>query len=121
MSLLAQQLKKIANVQAPIRSKEKASILFDGKQAADMDRESLWTLAQTALGQLKKLHPSFAQCESLFSEGLKDQDRMLLTPEENTKIDALVSLFLRLVSPWLLQSPALHCIEWLIRRFKYFF
>ncbi|KAI8907177.1 armadillo-type protein [Gorgonomyces haynaldii] len=76
-------------------------------------------MAKTSLQELSKQYPQLLDFEAhLFSDRLKDQDRMMYTQEESKRINEHIALFLQHISPLILQTNALHLMEWLIRRFK---
>ena len=118
MSLLAQQLQRIAGERPPISSKAKASILFNGKHAADVDRESIFILATTAFETLTKKNPQLQNFASLFADNIKENDRIFLNKEENAALDKSLHKFLMVISPHLLKTQALHLLEWMIRRYQ---
>lgn len=77
-SSLAAQLKQIAGPRVPGIAKGKASLLFDKKQAADIDVDTLYSIGQTALADLSTQNPAFKDFEeTLFSDRLKSFDRTL--------------------------------------------
>lgn len=55
----------------------------------------------------------------LFSYQSKELDRELVGQEENKRINASISLYLRLLSGYLESHSALKTMEYLIRRYKY--
>lgn len=57
----------------------------------------------------------------LFSHKSKEVDRELLGKEENARIDASISSYLRLLSGYLQFRASLETLEYLIRRYKYVF
>ena len=78
MSNLLRQLNELKQNKATIPLKERASVLFDGKQAAGIDRETILSLALKAFQHLSIQEPKLKDFESLFSYGTKDNDRMHL-------------------------------------------
>ncbi|KAF9915291.1 HEAT repeat-containing protein 1 [Lobosporangium transversale] len=123
MSSLAQQLKRIgttdANKGSEKSAKHRASFLFDSKQAADYDIDTIFSIGANGIAELKQLDPKFAPFEqTLFGESMKSVDRVLQTKEDNAKLDESISLFLRQLSPYFLLKPAGKALEWLIRRFR---
>lgn len=118
-SLLAQQLAKIAGPKVNFGSKAKASLIFDFKEAAEIDKTTLWVMSNSAFQALVQQQPSLRQfSDSLFSEASKDQNRMKMTNDESDRIDVLIQSFLQQISPMFLQTEALHLMEWLISRFQ---
>ncbi|KAF9103403.1 HEAT repeat-containing protein 1 [Mortierella sp. AM989] len=123
MSSLAQQLKRIgtadANRGSEKAAKHRASFLFDSKQAADYDIDTIFSIGANGIAELKQLDPKFQSFEkTLFAESMKSVDRVLQTKEDNAKLDESITLFLRQLSPYFLLKPAGKALEWLIRRFR---
>jgi hypothetical protein len=115
---LEQQLLNLQS-KSIISSKKKPSLLFDVKQAADIDRETIFIVSFKALEELEAQEPRFAQFkQNLFSNASKDNDRNLMTKIQNQQINEQISLFLRYLSPFYLQSQSFKVLEWLIRRFE---
>ncbi|KAJ2853388.1 snoRNA-binding rRNA-processing protein utp10, partial [Coemansia erecta] len=122
-SSLASQLYQMRNVDRIISTeraqKIKASFLFDGRQAADMDNQTIFDIGRDGLEELRKTNHKFdLYASTLFSEAVKDLDRVLQTKEENKKLDESIRSFLFLLAPHFLTKPAGKAIEWLIRRFR---
>ncbi|KAI1320098.1 HEAT repeat-containing protein 1 [Mortierella claussenii] len=123
MSSLAQQLKRIgtadANKGSEKAARHRASFLFDSKQAADYDIDTIFSIGANGIAELKQLDEKFAPFEqTLFSESMKSVDRVLQTNEDNAKLDESIALFLRQLSPYFLLKPSGKALEWLIRRFR---
>ncbi|KAF9190434.1 HEAT repeat-containing protein 1 [Haplosporangium sp. Z 767] len=120
---LARQLKKIGTADATRGSekaaKHRASFLFDSRQAADYDIDTIYSIGVNGIAELRQLDPKFAPFEqTLFSESMKNVDRVLQTQEDNAKLDESITLFLRQLSPYFLLKPSGKALEWLIRRFR---
>ncbi|KAF9617505.1 hypothetical protein IFM89_036709 [Coptis chinensis] len=97
----------------------KPSIIFDPKEAADIDLDTILTLSLTGLEALVQIDNSFGSYKnSLFSSRSRDTDRELLGVEENNKINDSISSYLRLLSGHLQLHSALNTVEYLIRRYK---
>lgn len=97
----------------------RASFLFDGKQAADMDSQTILDIGQDGLQELRQMNRGFDQyADTLFSDAVKDMDRMLQNKEENAKLDSTIRSFLFQMAPYFLTKPAGKALEWLIRRFR---
>jgi hypothetical protein len=111
-SALAKQLEKLANNTVP--KKEKASLVFSGKEAADIDAETIRIMALNAFQKLSDKNPAFIQ----FAFVTENIDRMTMTDAENSKLSKRIDLFLSHLSPYCLEAQ--HVLEWLIRRFKSF-
>jgi hypothetical protein len=82
MSSLAQQLKKIgtadANRGSEKAAKHRASFLFDSKQAADYDIDTIYSIGVNGITELRGLDSKFAAFDkTLFSESMKSVDRVL--------------------------------------------
>jgi U3 small nucleolar RNA-associated protein 10 len=82
MSSLANQLKRIGTADATKGSeraaKYRASFLFDAKQAADYDIDTIFSIGVNGAAELRLLDESFAPFEkTLFSESMKSVDRAL--------------------------------------------
>ncbi|ORX53545.1 hypothetical protein DM01DRAFT_1322487 [Hesseltinella vesiculosa] len=123
MSLsLKQQLKKLGtadlkNVSEGSR-KYKASFLFTAKEAAEQDLETIFSIARNGFMELLNVDPAFSSFETaLFSENSKSIDRVLMSKQDNEKLDQTIASFLCQLSPYFLLNPAGKVLEWLIRRF----
>lgn len=102
-----------------LTSKEKASLLFDPKEAAEIDLDTILSLGRNGLKELVSLEPRFEEFEdSLFSQGCKDFERSVQTVDVLNKLDSTLCTFLRRVSPYFLLKPAHKCLEWLVRQFR---
>ncbi|ROL40980.1 HEAT repeat-containing protein 1 [Anabarilius grahami] len=121
MTSLAHQLKRLAlpqNDSNLLSRREVASVLFDPKDAATMDRSTFYALGCTGLEELMGIDPAFSEFqETLFSQASLTLERSVQSKEVNKKLDKSISLFLTRLSPYFLLKPALKCIEWLIHRF----
>ncbi|KAI7796665.1 HEAT repeat-containing protein 1 [Triplophysa rosa] len=121
MTSLAHQLKRLALPQNDpnlLSRREVASVLFDPKDAASMDRSTFHALGCTGLEEMTGIDPAFCEFhETLFSQASLTLERSVQSKEVNKKLDKSVSLFLTRLSPYFLLKPALKCIEWLVHRF----
>lgn len=96
MSSLKQQLKKIGtldlrNVTEASR-KHKASFLFNAREAADQDLETIYSIAYNGIMELVLLDEKFTAFEkTLFSEKMKSVDRILQV-SSRTVVPIAVSL-----------------------------
>ena len=120
---LARQLQRLQVPGQPsIReavAKKRPSLLFDGKEAADMDVETVYALGWNGLQELTAVEPSFAEFESsLFSESSKTFERSVQTLEVVEQLDTTLALFMRKLCPYLLLQPAHKCLEWLVRVYR---
>uniref|UniRef100_A0A8C1WCD5 HEAT repeat-containing protein 1 n=1 Tax=Cyprinus carpio TaxID=7962 RepID=A0A8C1WCD5_CYPCA len=121
MTSLAHQLKRLAlpqNDSNLLSQRVVASVLFDPKDAASMDRSTFYALGCTGLEELMGIDLAFSEFqETLFSQASLTLERSVQSKEVNKKLDKSISLFLTRLSPYFLLKPALKCIEWLIHRF----
>uniref|UniRef100_A0A3B3TWA1 HEAT repeat-containing protein 1 n=1 Tax=Poecilia latipinna TaxID=48699 RepID=A0A3B3TWA1_9TELE len=121
MTSLALQLKKLALPQSDpnlLRRKDVASLLFDPKDAATMDRSTFYALGCTGLEELLGIEPAFLEFhDTLFSPASMTLERSVQSKEVNEKLDAGISLFLTRLCPYFLLKPAHKCIEWLVHRY----
>ncbi|EPQ17123.1 HEAT repeat-containing protein 1 [Myotis brandtii] len=121
MTSLAQQLQRLALPQSDpslLSRDEVASLLFDPKEAATIDRDTAFAIGCTGLEELLGIDPAFEQFEApLFSQLAKTLARSVQTKAVNKQLDENISLFLIHLSPYFLLKPAHKCLEWLIHRF----
>nr|XP_057922061.1 HEAT repeat-containing protein 1 isoform X2 [Doryrhamphus excisus] len=121
MTSLAHQLKRLALPQCDpnlLTRKEVASLLFDPKEAATIDRSTFYALGCTGLEELMGIEPAFFEFQcSLFSRASMMLERSIQSKEVNQKLDADISLFLTRLSPYFLLKPSHKCMEWLLHRF----
>ncbi|XP_036210447.1 HEAT repeat-containing protein 1 isoform X1 [Myotis myotis] len=121
MTSLAQQLQRLALPQSDpslLSRDEVASLLFDPKEAATIDRDTAFAIGCTGLEELLGIDPAFEQFEApLFSQLAKTLARSVQTKAVNKQLDENISLFLTHLSPYFLLKPAHKCLEWLIHRF----
>lgn len=95
------------------------SILFNPKEAADIDLESILSIALSGLEVLISIDGRFKNFKNdLFSHKSRELDRELMGIEENNQINASISLYLRLLSGHFELPSALKTLEYLIRRYK---
>ncbi|PIN11747.1 hypothetical protein CDL12_15648 [Handroanthus impetiginosus] len=95
------------------------SILFDAKAAADIDLDTILDIALSGLEFLITMEERFRNYKNdLFSYQSKELDRELVGQEENNRINASISSYLRLLSGYLESHSALKTLEYLIRRYK---
>lgn len=118
---LAEQLKRLAQPQTSqiVDTKFRASILFDPKEAAAKDRETIFDIGRSGLHEIASLNPTFLQFEqTLFSRAARDFVRNVENSEANRDLNKVIRKFLFHLSPHFLLQPAHKCLEWLIRRFQ---
>ena len=123
MTSLAKQLQKLAIPGQPslrqVASKKRPTLLFDAKEAADIDISTIHCLGVNGLEELISIDISFSDFEIfLFNESCKDFERTVQTKEYLEVVDQKISAFLRRLSPYFLLKPAQKCLEWLIRAFR---
>ncbi|XP_075452512.1 HEAT repeat-containing protein 1 [Ascaphus truei] len=121
MTSLAHQLKRLAlpqNDPSLLSRKVVASLLFDPKEAANIDKETFFAIGCTGLEELMGIDSSFEPFqETLFSHTSKSLERSVQTKAVNQQLDESISLFLMHLSPYFMLKPAQKCLEWLIHRF----
>ncbi|OXB59197.1 hypothetical protein ASZ78_007402 [Callipepla squamata] len=121
MTSLAEQLKRLALPQTDpslLNRSEAASLLFDCKEAAAIDRDTFFAIGCTGLEELMEIDPSFEAFQSsLFSSMSKGLERSVQTKAVNQQLNQNISLFLIHLSPYFMLKPAQKCLEWLINRF----
>ncbi|XP_070707428.1 HEAT repeat-containing protein 1 [Pempheris klunzingeri] len=121
MTSLAHQLKRLALPQSDpnlLSRTEVASLLFNPKDAACMDRNTFYALGCTGLEELLGIESAFLEFQdTLFSRASLTLERSVQSKEVNDKLDASISLFLTRLCPYFLLKPAHKCIEWLVHRF----
>ncbi|KAJ0099511.1 hypothetical protein Patl1_20742 [Pistacia atlantica] len=121
---IASQLQTIktlvqANEEPLKRPFTRPSVLFNPKEAADVDIETILNIALSGLEVLISMDERFRNYKNdLFSYKSKDLDRELMGIEENNRIDTSISSYLRLLSVHLQQPASLKTLEYLIRRYK---
>ena len=124
MSSLAKQLKQLQipgslPSTATAKVSKRVSLLFDSKEAADVDNETVYSIGLNGLEELKVIEPAFSTFDnSLFGDTSKSLERALQSKDVNEKLDKHISKFLQYLSPYFLLKPAHKVLEWLIRRFQ---
>lgn len=101
-------------------SKKKASLVFDAREAADLDRQAILTVGLGGLAKLEErclgIRERYEQ--ALFSESSATVFRENLTAQENAELDFVVENFLFEVAPHFLEPATASCLEWLIRQYS---
>lgn len=122
---LSAQLKRLQVPQTSILSKigsdtRRASFLFDPKEAASLDAESVYCIGMNGLEQLKAIdRDSFGSFETtLFASSSVTYERIVQTREANEKLDAELRRFLLHLAPYFMLKPAHKCFEWLVYKYK---
>ena len=124
MSSLAKQLKQLQipgslPSTATAKASKKVSLLFESKEAADIDNDTVFSIGLNGLEELKVIEPAFSTFDnSLFGETSKSLERALQSKDVNEKLDKHISKFLQYLSPYFLLKPAHKVLEWLIRRYQ---
>ncbi|XP_064652664.1 HEAT repeat-containing protein 1-like [Lineus longissimus] len=125
MTSLALQLQKLSvpHTQAILgEDKKRPSLLFDPKEAANLDKETVYGIGLNGLEELENLDETFQEFEeTLFSETAQDFERSTQTKEVNQKLNKTISQFLIKLSPYFLLKPAHKVIEWLVYRYHIHF
>ncbi|XP_053394592.1 HEAT repeat-containing protein 1-like isoform X2 [Mercenaria mercenaria] len=125
MTSLAKQLQRLAvpHTQTILgEDKKKASLLFDPKEAASIDRETFHALGLNGLEELETIDEDFSDFEtSLFGDSSLMFERSVQTKDVNAKLDKTIQRFLIHVSPYCLLKPAHKALEWLVHRFHIHF
>lgn len=117
---LAAQLKKLQAPQTSvlIADKKRASLLFDPKEAANYDRQTIYELGVAGLEELKTLNARFSEFDAtLFDLSSLGMERAVHLHETNIKLNNNIRKFFHLLSPYFLLKPAHKALEWLIHRF----
>lgn len=118
---LAEQLNRLRTPQTSqlLDSKKRASILFDWREAAEKDRETIYDIGFSGLQELIALNPSFAQFQStLYDKNTVELQRAVESVTVNQHLNVTIRKFMVHLSPYFLLQPAHKCLEWLIRRFQ---
>ena len=123
MTSLARQLERLAIPGQPslkqLVSKKRPSLLFERKEAADIDIETFYSLGRNGLEELISIDPTFSQFQAtLFQESCKEFERSVQTSDVLVELDGNVSVFLRRLSPYFLLKPAQKCLEWLVQAYR---
>lgn len=117
---LAEQLRRLKTPQTShlSDSKKRASILFDWREAAEKDRETIFDIGLSGLQELTAISPSFAQFEAtLFDKNTVELQRAVESASVNQHLNVSIKKFMVHLSPYFLLQPTHKCLEWLIRRF----
>ncbi|EEB05463.2 U3 snoRNP-associated protein Utp10 [Schizosaccharomyces japonicus yFS275] len=120
-SSLQQQLRQIQknNVLKSGKIRRAPSLLYDPKVAADMDLDQIFTVAVEGFHELVSVEPRLLHFEkTLLAETSIEVDRLLLSKEENDKLNKESRAILRHLAPYLPHKNTLKVLEWLVRRFS---
>ncbi|XP_021761936.1 uncharacterized protein At3g06530-like [Chenopodium quinoa] len=108
-----------ADTEVPKRPITRPSVLFNPKEAADLDIDTILSLALSGLEVLEKIDDRFTNHKhDLFSHKSRDLDRELMGIEENKRINSSISAYLHLLSGHFQSPSAFKTLEYLIRRYK---
>nr|CAD7441758.1 unnamed protein product [Timema bartmani] len=117
---LADQLRKLSVPQTSAFSQEKkrASLLFDPKEAAGIDRGTIYEIGLKGFEELKKFNSKFDKfATTLFDLSSQSLERSVESEKANKKLNKHIRSFILLLSPYFLLKPAHQALEWLINRF----
>ncbi|XP_011877756.1 PREDICTED: HEAT repeat-containing protein 1 [Vollenhovia emeryi] len=120
MTSLAAQLKKLRTPQTNLllQDKKRPSLLFDPKEAANLDRHTVLSIGQNGLEELRKLSKVFDEFQStLFAESSVDFERAVQDTKINKQLDAEIAKFLVFATPYFVQNACHKALEWLIFRY----
>ncbi|KAL9235552.1 hypothetical protein vseg_010302 [Gypsophila vaccaria] len=107
------------DAELPKKPQIKPSILYDPKEAADIDIHQIFDLALSGFEVLATDDEKFRVYRNdLFDPKSREVDRELMNTEENERIDVTIVSYLRLLSGYLQSPSAFKTLEYLIRRFK---
>ncbi|KAG4072405.1 hypothetical protein HA402_004337 [Bradysia odoriphaga] len=118
---LSEQLQRLSVPQTStlVESKKTASILYDGKKAAEIDRQTIFDLSKSGLEELILSNSVFRQFQNtLFDDSTINFERSVETGHVNETLDKNIRKFLFHLSPYFLIRAAHNCLEWLIRRHR---
>jgi U3 small nucleolar RNA-associated protein 10 len=98
----------------------KASLLYDAKSAADIDRETLHAIGTSGFEELCRRDGRFeAHARGLFGRAVAEgKHRELEDAKESAATSARIGGYLKLLSGYFTEKAASKTLEYLIRRFK---
>ena len=115
---LQQQIGDNNALASKLLRKDQPSIMFEAREASDMDISTVYALGLNGLRSLVAIDQRFASYqESLFSQTARHYDRAFKTAEENVQLDKEIDSFLVCLQPYVLLKASVKCLEWLVRRF----
>jgi U3 small nucleolar RNA-associated protein 10 len=98
------------------------SLIFDPRAAASQSFDTIYSLCYEGFQELCLLDGRFLDFRrTLFSLQSQEEDRTQMTATQNAELDERLEAFLGLVGARLRLNPAVKAVEWLVRRFRYFF
>ncbi|XP_036142553.1 HEAT repeat-containing protein 1 [Monomorium pharaonis] len=117
---LAAQLKKLRTPQTNLllQDKKRASLLFDPKEAANLDRDTVLSIGQSGLQELQKLSRVFDEFyNTLFAQSSVHFERAVQDATVNKQLDANIAKFLLFATPYFLLNACHKALEWLVFRY----
>ncbi|KYN42476.1 HEAT repeat-containing protein 1 [Trachymyrmex septentrionalis] len=117
---LAAQLKKLRTPQTNLllQDKKRPSLLFDPKEAANLDRDTVLSIGQSGLEELQKLSSVFDEFQgTLFAQSSVNFERAVQNVTLNKQLDAEIAKFLLLSTPYFLLNACHKALEWLVFRY----
>jgi hypothetical protein len=118
---LSAQLKRLQVPQSSLlNDRKRVSFLYDPKEAANLDSESVFCLAMNGLEQLKTIDTeTFESFElTLFNSSSISFERAIQTKEVNEKLNIEIRRFLIHLSPYFMLKSAHKVFEWLVYRYQ---
>lgn len=120
MTSLSRQLETLRTCTAKQLTVERtnASLLFEKKEAAKLDRETVHKIGISGLNELRKLDSIFESSEELFDETNLNIQRTLLSKEENEVLNGKLNRLLLLLSPYMQHFACQQALELLVFRYQ---
>lgn len=126
MTSLAQQLQKLKVTQKDeisLPQRTKLSFLFDIKQAANVDEQTLYYICIGAIREIEASIPELHSQLQIFQSDILNEKSLEFYRGTQTKddlkfIDEKVSLLIRLLAPYFLNASTHKIIEYLIRIYE---
>jgi len=118
---LAAQLKKLRTPQTDLLSQDvqRSSFLFDLQEARNLDRDTILSIGQSGLQELVKISTLFDSFKTtLFAKSSLNFERAIQDVTVNKKLDAEITRFLLLLSPYFLLNATHKALEWLVHRYQ---
>jgi len=118
---LAAQLKKLRTPQTDLLSQDvqRSSFLFDLQEARNLDRDTILSIGQSGLQELVKISTLFDSFKTtLFAKSSLNFERAIQDVTVNKKLDAEITRFLLLLSPYFLLNATHKALEWLVYRYQ---
>jgi U3 small nucleolar RNA-associated protein 10 len=114
---------QLQSLQAPVSrslgvEKERASLLFDRKEAASFSSEEFYNLGLSGLEQLRKVDRSLADYEEkLFDQSSIVLNRAILSKQENDELNESLERMIIYLSPYFNHQGCKQVLEWLIHKY----